>query len=370
MLTKKTQNGILIEELSTQRRGVLTKGAESMKMDERKQRILQALILDYIATGDPVGSRTIARKYNLGVSSATIRNEMADLEEMGFIEQPYTSAGRIPSQFGYRYYVDCLMEKKPLPDNIKRYIQEILGERIDETEALIQICSKLLSQLTNYTALVMTSILGETKLRHIQLLSLGKNKIVLVVVLDNGHVEHRTLELPFSLQDGEVQYISRILNTHLQGLSLQQWKDGVLQAVYYELAQQKHLLNKIIEIIEMSLMSKDDHKVYLGGMLKMLDQPEFRNVDKVKELLVLLEEDQVLKDVLNTGQEMGVIVKIGTENPYAEMKDCSLITATYELDGKVIGTLGVLGPTRMEYSKAVSIVEFSTIALTEGLRKL
>ncbi|MDD4665079.1 MAG: heat-inducible transcriptional repressor HrcA, partial [Clostridia bacterium] len=194
-----------------------------MKMDERKQRILQALILDYIATGDPVGSRTIAKKYKLGVSSATIRNEMADLEEMGLIEQPHTSAGRVPSQGGYRYYVDRLMEKKPLPDAVKGYIEEVLLARINEIEALIQVSSKLLSQLTNYTALVMAPTFGKNKLRYIQLLPLGKNKVVLVIVLDNGHVEHRTLELSFSLREEEFQYISHALNSHLQGLSLEQW---------------------------------------------------------------------------------------------------------------------------------------------------
>jgi heat-inducible transcriptional repressor len=341
-----------------------------MKMDERKQRILQALILDYIATGDPVGSRTIAKKYKLGVSSATIRNEMADLEEMGLIEQPHTSAGRVPSQGGYRYYVDRLMEKKPLPDAVKGYIEEVLLARINEIEALIQVSSKLLSQLTNYTALVMAPTFGKNKLRYIQLLPLGKNKVVLVIVLDNGHVEHRTLELSFSLREEEFQYISHALNSHLQGLSLEQWKSGVLQAIYYEFAQQKRLLNEVIELIKNALSAEYDNKVYLGGTLNILDQPEFKDVEKVKELLELLEEEQVLKDVLNSGQGIGLAVKIGTENSYEGMKDCSLITATYELDGKVIGTLGVLGPTRMEYANAVSIVEFLTSTLAEGLRKL
>lgn len=340
-----------------------------MKMDERKQRILQALILDYIATGDPVGSRTIAKKYKLGVSPATVRNEMADLEEMGLIEQPHTSAGRIPSQSGYRYYVDCLMERKPLPVSIKRYIKDILSEKISETEALVQVSSKLLSQLTNYTALVMAPSLGKNKLKHLQLLPLGLNKVVLVVVLDNGHVEHRTLDFPFSIKEEEVHYISRILNVNLQGLSLEQWDAGVLKAIHSELAEQKHLLNEILELMEIALLTKDENKVYLGGMLNILDQPEFKNVEKVKELMILLEEDKVLKQVLNTGQEVGITVKIGTENLHEGMKDCSLVTATYELDGKVIGTLGVLGPIRMEYSKAFSIVEFLTAALTEGLRK-
>ncbi len=341
-----------------------------MKMEERKQQILQALILDYIATGDPVGSRTIARKYKLGVSSATIRNEMADLEELGLIEQPYTSAGRIPSQLGYRYYVDCLMERKPLADSVKKYIQDTLLDKIKETESLIQLASKLLSQLTNYTAIVMAPTYGKNVLRHVQLLPLENNKVVLVIVLDNGHVEHRTLDFSLSLRGEDFERLSAILNAHLRGLSLEQWKSGVFQAIYHELDYQKRLLNQVMELVENVLSVEYESKVYLGGALNILNQPEFKDVEKVKVILELLEEERALKEVLGMGQELGISVKIGTENPHEGMKDCSLITATYELNGKVIGTLGVLGPTRMEYSKAVSVVDFLTSALAEGLRKL
>jgi heat-inducible transcriptional repressor len=341
-----------------------------MKMDGRKQKILQVLILDYIASGDPVGSRTIARKYQLGVSSATIRNEMADLEELGLIEQPYTSAGRIPSQLGYRYYVDCLMEKEPLPASLKHYIQAVLAERMKESESLVQLASKLLSQLTNYTALVMTPSFTKNTLRHIQLLPVEGNKIVLVIVLDNGHVEHRTMEVPDSLREEDFQYISCILNEHLQGLSMEQWKTGILQAINYELAYQKRFLYQVIELVESALSVEYEHKVYLGGALNILNQPEFKDVEKIRMLLELLEEEKVLKEVLSNGQETGLTVKIGTENNHESMKECSLITATYELEGRVIGKLGVLGPTRMEYSKAVSIVEFLTVALAKVLNKL
>ena len=339
-----------------------------MKMDERKQKILQALILDYIATGDPVGSRTIAKKYKLGVSSATIRNEMADLEELGLLEQLHASSGRIPSQFGYRYYVDCLMEKQALPPSLKKYIQKALLEKISETEALIEVTSKLLSQLTSYTALVMTPTFAKNKLEHIQLLSLTGHKFVLIVVLDNGHVEHRTFELPFALREKELAHVVTVLNKHLRGLSLEQWQTGVLHAVRYELMQQENLFNEVLKIIENVLAWEYNHKVYLGGALNILEQPEFSDREKVKDLLRFLAEDEVLQKVLHTGQEVGVTVKIGKENPYEAMENCSLITATYELEGKIIGSLGVLGPTRMEYAKAISIVEFLTLALTKGLR--
>ena len=341
-----------------------------MKMNERKQRILEALILDYIATGDPVGSRTIAKKYDLGVSSATIRNEMADLEELGFLKQPYTSAGRIPSQLGYRYYVDCLMEKQPLPSSLKNYIRATLLERVSETETLIQVISQLLSQLTNYTALVSTPMFTKNRLEHIQLLPLGSNKFVLVVILDQGHVEHCTFELPFSLGETELRHVSFVLNKYLRGLSLGEWQDGVLHVIKHELARHEHFYQQLMKLIEKILAWEYNSKVYLGGTVNILEQPEFSDVKKVKSLLALLEEEKILQEVLASGSDVGITVKIGKEDYYEAMEHCSLITATYKLKGKVIGTFGVLGPTRMEYAKVISIVEFLTMVLTEKLCKV
>lgn len=339
-------------------------------MDGRKRKVLHAIILDYIATADPVGSRTIAKKYNLGVSPATVRNEMADLEEMGLLEQPYTSAGRIPSQLGYRYYVDSLMIKETLPADIKEVIRGALMSRVKETESLIQLSSKLLSQLTNYTALIMAPYYAKSTLRYIQLLPVEENKAVIIVVLDNGHVEHCIVDVPDLLAPEDFTAISHILNERLRGLALEQWKPSVLKSIYAELKYQKKVLNNIIEIIENSLAVDHDNRVFLGGTLNILNQPEFKDINKVKGLLSLLEEAEIIKDILQGQNNEGTIVKIGTENTHEGMKDCSLITTTYELDGEPIGTIGILGPTRMEYSKAISIVEFLTKALTEGLRNI
>ena len=340
-----------------------------MRMDERKEDILKAIILDYIATADPVGSRTIVKKYGLGVSPATVRNEMSDLEEMGFLEQPHTSAGRIPSQAGYRYYVDCLMRKEPISQEGREYIRTTLLSQIRETETLMQVISRVLSQLTNYTALVLTPFFGKNILRHIQLIATHPGKAVLVIVLDNGHVEHRLVDVPEQLKEEELSVISALLNEHLQGLTLEQWRPQVLKSIYRVLADQKKFLNHVIEQIEESLTVEYDQKVYLGGTLNILNQPEFKQIEKVKPLFELLEEEKSVREVLAPAGEGHVQVKIGTENRHESMKDCSLITATYSLNGKVIGTLGVLGPTRMEYSKAIGVVEFLTYALTEGLRR-
>jgi len=341
-----------------------------MKMDERKQQVLQAIILDYIATADPVGSRTIARKYNLGVSSATVRNEMADLEEMGLLEQPHTSAGRIPSQQGYRYYVDCLMKKEPVEKEIREMIHGLLLTRIKETENLIQITGKLLSQLTNYTSLVLAPFYGKNILRHIQFLPMEPGKAVIVIVLDNGQVEHRLLEVPESLGMADYAVITALLNEHLKGLSLEQWRPSIMKSIFSELKYRKDVMEQVIKQIEESLAVEPEQKLFLGGTLNILNQPEFKQIEKVRALFELLEEEKFLKDVLYPEQETGVIVKIGTENLHEGLKDCSLITATYRLDGRVIGTIGLLGPTRMEYSRVTSIVEFLTYALTEGLNKI
>lgn len=341
-----------------------------MKMDERKQRVLQAIILDYIATADPVGSRTISRKYDLGISPATVRNEMADLEELGLIEQPHTSAGRVPTQPGYRYYVDCLLEKEPLKKDIKDIIRGALQNRMKETEVLIQTASKILSHLTNYTSLIIGPLQSSSVLRHIKILPVEDTKVVMIIVLDNGHVEHRLLDVPEPLCDDDCAAISDILNRHLRGLALEHWRTSILRDIYGELKSHKKFLRDIIESVEDSLTLEQEQKIYLGGTINILNQPEFKHIERIKALLELLEEESVVKNLLSTKQDKGVSVRIGSENQYEGMKDCSLVTATYEMDGRVIGTVGVLGPTRMEYSKAISIVEFLTGALNEELKKL
>ncbi|MFY9174929.1 MAG: heat-inducible transcriptional repressor HrcA [Peptococcia bacterium] len=341
-----------------------------MKMDERKQKVLQAIILDYIATADPVGSRTIAKKYNLGVSPATVRNEMADLEEMGFLEQPHTSAGRIPSQLGYRYYVDCLMKKEPLKTEMKKYVRNNLVDRIRETEDLIQYTSKILSQMTSYTSMVLTPFYGNNVLRHIKLLPFEEGKAVMIIVLDNGHVEHRLMEVPEYLGEDEFATISAILDENLRGLTLEQWRPSLVQSIHKELKHNSELLQDLLSHIEHSLEGEQEQKVFMGGALNILDQPEFKQLERVRPILELLEHEEIIKDVLVPVSQEGVTVRIGTENKIEGMKDCSLITATYRVEGRVIGTLGVLGPTRMEYSRVISVVEFLTSALTEALKKM
>lgn len=341
-----------------------------MTLDERKQKILQAIIKDYIATAEPVGSRTISKKYELGVSPATIRNEMADLEELGFIEQPHASAGRIPSDRGYRYYVDCLMKKQHISTEEERSILRGYQNKVKDIGAVLQQTNTILSGITNYTSMVVGPQFTKSKFRNVQLVPLDPQRALVVVVTENGMVQSRMIELPKSVDDHDLQKISQVMNAKLQGLSMEQIKLTLIKEIYLELSKHKYVFEAAMDMIQETLSLNHEEKVYLAGTLNILNQPEFRDIGKLRTLLSLLEQDRVLKDILNEGSaaDDGITVTIGGENKVAGLKDCSIITATYQIDGKVVGSFGVMGPTRMDYDKAVSIVDFMTNHLSLILR--
>ncbi|MFA5880601.1 MAG: heat-inducible transcriptional repressor HrcA [Eubacteriales bacterium] len=341
-----------------------------MTLDERKQKILQALIKDYISSAEPVGSRTIAKKYDLGVSPATIRNEMADLEDLGYIEQPHTSAGRIPSDRGYRYYVDCLMKKKRLTEEEQKTILSKYKIKVRDIGNVLQVTNNIMSNITNYTSIVLGPQFNQSNLRHVQLVPLDNDKALVVVVTDNGMVQTKMIDLPQTINDIDLQKISQIMNAKLQGLSLEDIKLTLIKEIYSELSKHKHIFNAAIDLIQETLNLNHEDKVYLAGTLNILNQPEFRDIKKVKTLLSLLEQEKVLMEILSDKctPEEGINVKIGGENTVEGLQDCSTITATYQIDGRVIGSVGVIGPTRMDYEKAVTIVEFMTQHLSLMMR--
>lgn len=341
-----------------------------MEMDARKQKILEAIVHDYISTAEPVGSRTISRKYNIGVSPATIRNEMADLEEMGLIEQPHTSAGRIPSDAGYRYYVDCLMERATLAYEAQLLIESTFKSKIKQLEDLIQLSLKVLSQMTNYASLILAPHFGKSTLQLIQLMLIEPGKALIVVVTDGGRIENRILDVPESVTKTDLELVSQILNDKFKGLTVNDWEKAILKDVYSQLVKQQKVLSLAIELLSSVLNEETEDKVYLGGTLNILNQPEFRDVGKVKKLFELLEKEEVLSNLLKEEHQEGVHVRIGAENKLEVIQECSIITATYKLDGEVLGTIGVLGPTRMQYPQAMSIVEFLTKTLNMSLKKL
>lgn len=333
-----------------------------MTLDERKQKVLQAIIKDYISTAEPVGSRTIAKKYELGVSPATIRNEMADLEELGYIEQPHTSAGRVPSDRGYRYYVDCLMSKKKLNEKDRALILNGLESKVQDVADVLQHTNRIISSFTNYTSIVIGPRFAKSNLKHCQLVPLEHGKALVIVVTENGMVQNRMIELPGSITDVDLQKISQVMNAKLQGHTLEDIKLTLIKEIYFELSKHKHIFDAAMDLIQETLNLNHEDKVYLAGTLNILNQPEFRDISRVKTLLTLLEQDKMLKEILDEKKDIGqgINVTIGGENKVDALKDCSTITATYQINGKVIGSIGILGPTRMDYEKAVSIVEFMT----------
>lgn len=345
-----------------------------MKMDERKQKILMAIIHDYIATAEPVGSRTIARKYELGVSPATIRNEMSDLEELGYIEQPHTSSGRIPSDIGYRYYVDCLMERHQLDQAKQSYIRTGFDKKGQEIATVLRQTGNLLSQLTNYTSITMDPmdpLKDNPRVKQVSFVLMELGKALAIVVMESGIVHSRMIDLPEHLSAGDLASISEVLNAKLQGVHSEEIQRTIVSEIYFELAKYKEIYNIVMELLKPDTNLSLEDRVHLSGTLNILNQPEFRNIDKVKTLLSLLDQSDVLLDLLKSApQDVGVSIRIGGENKISGIQDCSMVTATYHIDGKIMGSIGLLGPTRMDYSKVVSIMEFMSGQLSDVLRKI
>ncbi|MCL6610135.1 MAG: heat-inducible transcriptional repressor HrcA [Peptococcaceae bacterium] len=342
-----------------------------MKMDARKQQVLLAIITDFIATAEPVGSRTIARKYDLGVSPATIRNEMSDLEEMGYIEQPHTSAGRIPSQLGYRYYVDFLMKKKNLTSKEEETIRRGYENKVRQIGEVITRTGEMLAQMTRFAAVIMTPRLELSSFKRIQLVLMNPGQAMVIVVMNTGALQSNIIEIPEEVSQVDLDTISQVLNAKLNGLTLDKIKVTLLREIYFELSRHKNIVDLAMHLIQTGLAVNREDKIYLGGIINILNQPEFHNIEKVKSLLSLLEQEELLRSLLESSDPgEGVAVRIGSEMMREEVKDCSMVVASYCIDGRPMGTLGVLGPTRMDYAWVVSVVEYMTRNMSETMEKM
>lgn len=338
-----------------------------MQMNERKKKILQAIVQDYVTTAEPVGSRTIAKKFDLGISPATIRNEMSDMEELGLIEQPHTSAGRIPSDAGYRYYVDWLMEKHRLSKEAKDVIERETTRHIAEIQTVIAHSSKLLSELTHLTSVVIGPNKGKSPFGQMHFLPYQPGQAIMVVVKENGAVENQIVDIGENVTAEDLQKIANVLNEKLRGHSMAQVKKNLLREIYSELARQRSLIDRSLELLSDILDSNSEsEEFYLGGTINMLNQPEFQDIEKVKPLFQFLEEKKQLKEVLKPSID-GLGVTIGGENKIAELKSFSIITGTYVFNGELVGSIGLIGPTRMDYAKAMAMVDYMTRTLTELL---
>lgn len=325
-----------------------------MEPDERKKKILQAVIRNYLETGEPVGSRTISKYTDLNLSSATIRNEMADLEEMGYILQPHTSAGRIPSDKGYRFYVDAMMEEKQR-ETVE--MQEMLVERQDKMETLLKQIAKVLANNTQYATMISAPQTKRNKLKFIQLSRVDAHQLLAVIVIEGNVIKNNILNVDEELTDETLLKLNILLNTNLNGLSIDEISLGLISVMKQQAGIHSDIVSGVIDAVADAIRAEEDLKIYTSGTNNIFRYPELADQQKASELINMFEEKQQLGELLQESSEneqnTGIQVYIGEETPVQSMKDCSVVTATYELGGGMKGTIGIVGPKRMDYDKVV-----------------
>lgn len=336
-----------------------------MEMDDRKVKILNAIIQNYLETGEPVGSRTISKFTDLNLSSATIRNEMSDLEEMGYIVQPHTSAGRIPSDSGYRFYVDHMLseKEKELNDreaNLNKK-ESLLIEKVEKVEVLLQNVAKMLAVNTNYATMVTAPSCTGNRIKFLQLSLIEEHKILAVVVLDGNIVRNTILDSGVDIDSDHLLKLNFILNNALCGLSLEEVNLSIISKLTTQAGEYSQLIRDVLDAVAEAAKVDDDLQIYTSGATNILRYPELSDNQKASELIYTLEEKKMLSGLVNDtmhkeGNE-GIQIYIGNEAPVKTMKDCSVVTATYELDSGKIGTIGIIGPKRMDYKKVFETIK-------------
>lgn len=342
-----------------------------MIMDDRKKRILQAIIDDYIDTAEPIGSRTIARKHELGLSSATIRNEMADLEEMGYLAQPHTSAGRIPSDKGYRLYVDKLMPVHCLNDDEIQNIKLGMEIRINELSQLIRQATAVLSRFTRYTSMAVTPHPQSSTIKTIQVVPIEAGNALAVVVNNAGIVRNNLIKISEQIAPDMLLRISNILNEKMAGLSPEKADARKLTGLERDSGLASELLKPILDGVADCIDQMDDQEVYVEGTTNILHHPEFSDVAKAREFMNMLDEKTSLSRVLfSSASPDGVSVRIGSENDLTGFRNCSVITISYNVADTMAGTIGIIGPTRMEYPKVISSMRYVHTLLRDEINRL
>lgn len=337
-----------------------------MELDARKIQILKAIIDEYIMSASPVGSRFISKRDEFNLSSATIRNEMADLEELGYLEQPHTSAGRIPSDKAYRLYVDHMLNKAQLSRDEIGAIRSYMGSRLDEMESIMKQTAQTLSAVTHYTAMVLPPMLSANRLKHIQLLPLREGRALVVVITDTGFARDAVIRVPDDMRYEELERISNMLTKRYANCRMDEINERILQEMGDELFERRAFLNSMVEAIERQL-SPTARSVELSGATNMLHYPEYSDVNKAKLFLTAVEGRDTLYQMLKKASRLEFSVTIGGENENELLKDCSVVTATYKVGGEPMGSFGIIGPTRMQYGKVLSVLEFMRMSLGEIL---
>ncbi len=331
-----------------------------LKLNDRKIKILEAIITDYIATAEPVGSRTIAKKYDLGISPATIRNEMSDLEEMGLIEQPHTSAGRIPSQIGYRMYVDNMMHSRELTSDEVEFLKNAISFNVNRVEYLMQQTAKALSMLTSYTTVVTEPKSSKIKIKHIQLVPIDSNAVAAVVVTDNKTIKNHIIKAKAVPDMDGLYSISNEINNIIRDYSLDDIDRAATTELINKFTDYQELIAKVFKAIISTVHQEEDVHLYTSGVKNLLGFPEFSDLQKAKNIFQAFEEKDMLITLLGKGDDTAadkIQILIGGENNMEELKDCSIVKANYRFGNNSVGKIGVIGPTRMNYSQTVSVLD-------------
>ena len=339
-----------------------------MELTERKLKILQAIISDYVKTAEPVGSRTISKKYDLGISPATIRNEMADLEEMGYLTHPHTSAGRVPSDMAYRLYVNALMEKPELSKEEKLVISERLRSGVNEFEKTIEHAASVLSEITNLTSFALTPKKDEDALKFINLLPVDDNTIVLMIVAESGKISNTALNIKVPYSEENLQLLAKTMTYNYKGKTISEvLKNNIIENFETDLNAMSGLAQDVMPNFMRTLEDMLNVNLYMEGLTNIFDIPEYNDLQMAKSFINMLSQKEDFTRKL-IEREDGVIVTIGEENADDIMNDCALITASYHVDGKLVGKIGVIGPTRMKYGEVTSIIEYLTDNLSDTFK--
>ena len=320
------------------------------EMSERKLKILHAIIQNYLETGEPVGSRTISKYTDLNLSSATIRNEMADLEEMGYIIQPHTSAGRIPSDKGYRLYVDMLMEEKEQELN---EMQDQMLDKADKMDQLLKQAAKVLATNTNYATMVSTPMNNSNKIKFIQLSMVDEEQVIAVIVLGGNVIKNKIINIDEPISNENLLKLNMLLNTTLNGMSIEEINLGLIARLKEQAGIHSQVVGYVLDAVADAIHVDDDMQIYASGATNIFKYPELSDNQSAQEIISAFEEKQQLSELvtqtLAQDENTGIQVYIGDETPVQTMRDCSVVTATYELGDGMKGTIGIIGPKRMDY---------------------
>lgn len=329
-----------------------------MELSERKRRILQAIINEYMGTAEPVGSRAISKRNELGLSSATIRNEMSDLEEMGFLIKPHTSAGRIPSDTAYRFYVNTMLSRYQVSIETIEKLNKELRDKVNHLDVLIKKASMVASILTNYTTFITTPELNSEVIKRFELVDLGSGSVMLIIVTKSGGVKNKLMNLG-NVIERDIIKLSNILNKSLVGLTASEITFEKIQSIHdkikVELKISPKALINIMNFVYSAIEELDETDIFVSNAKSILSYPEYNSVSEAKKMLTFLEDKKNLRELFaGKDDESKVNIKIGSENEFEELSNSSIVTVDYSLNNKTVGKIGVIGPKRMDYAKVIA----------------